>query len=225
MAAAAEPFNTDVIAHLNELLRKKCPNLSFFYRNKRNRDGTYTENIGFFYNKTDGEVVHKDLKVSYIELEEEVENELKIEFASTLDSTGNKINFQKRNLTLCLLYLAGMIAAKKGVSLRAYAVSPIILYTMVKYFNCTIIKGDEKVPGDISRCRDVASCKTYMDQDAAPPGATDDYTGDAISVAILTSELDYQDMLGKLEKAINELNCTGLGGTRRKRKKKRTKGS
>jgi len=69
----------------------------------------------------------------------------------------------------------------------------------------------------------LASCKTYMEQDPAPEGVVDDYTGDAVSVSVLTSVLNYDDMLQKLEQVINELNCVGLGGTRRKRKRKRTK--
>jgi len=224
--AAAESVNPALLAHLNTLLREKCPSLSLFYRSKRDANGQ--RRIGFYYNKTVGDVVHKNLEVSHIELEEEVPNELKIEFASTLnelDSAGNKINFKRRKLSLCLLYLAGMIAATEGVRLRAYAVSPIILYTMVKYFDCTIIKGTETAPGDISKCQEVGTCKKYMDQDEVAPGETDDFLGEAFSVAILTSALDYGAMLGKLEQAINDLNCVGLGGTRRKRKKKRTKRS
>jgi len=224
--AAAESVNTDVIAHLNRLLSAKCPSLSLFYKSKRNADGQ--RRIGFRYNKTVGEVVHKNVEVSHIELEEEVENELKIEYASTineLDSAGHKIKFKERKLTLCLLYLAGMIAATEGVRLRAFAVNPIILYTMMKYFDCTIRRGPETEDDATADCSSVAKCKKYMDQDEVAPGVTDNFTGEANSVAILTRSVPaYGEMLGKLEQLINELNCVGLGGTR-KRKKKRTKRS
>ena len=215
---AAVSFNADVIARLNQLLSAKCPYLSLFYRVKRLKNGEFNRRIGFHYNKT---VVHKDLEVSYIKLEKD-ENELKIEFASTLDTTVHNIKFKERKLTLCLLYLAGMIAAEEGLRLRAFAVSPIMLYTMVKYFDCTIKKGAEKGDGDISRCQTLESCKEYMQQEGVAPGVTDDYTGDAVSVAIVTSVPNYDDMLQKLEQLINELNCVGLGGTRKKKRTKRS---
>jgi len=224
-AMAADPFDTRVIDDLNQLLSEKCPSLSLFYKSKIRKNGNYKRRIGFYYNKTLGDVVYNDVEVSYIMLDENIKNEIKIDFSETLEESKHNIKFRERKLTLCLLYLTGMIAATEKVELRAFAVSPIILYTMVKYFDCTIKKGAEVVHGDISRCQSLSDCKEYMEQEVAAPGTTDDYKGDAISVDILTSVPNYDDMLQKLEKVINELNCVGLGGTRRKRKKKRTKRS
>jgi hypothetical protein len=50
------------------------------------------------------------------------------------------------------------------------------------------------VHGDISRCQSLSDCKEYMEQEVAAPGTTDDYKGDAISVDILTSVPNYNDI-------------------------------
>ena len=112
-----------------------------------------------------------------------------------------------------------MIAATEGVGLRSVAVSPITLYTMVKYFDCTIQK-ERGVNDDTAQCRTLAGCKTFMEQAEEDP-ETDDYTGEAVSISIKTSVPDYEDMLEKIKKAINSLNCVGLGGTRRKKVRNR----
>lgn len=219
----ADQFNISIMDILNTILREKCPYLSLFYRSKRRKSGGYKRRIGFYYNKTVGGVVYKNVEVSHIELDETDATEMKIEMTSTLEESEHNIKFKERKLNLCLLYLAGMIAAKEGVRLRAFATSPITLYTMKKYFDCTIKKGAEVNDDTTADCSTLASCKIYMEQDEVAPGETDDYTGDAISVSILTSIPDYDDMFKKIEQLITDLNCVGLGGTRRKRKKNRTK--
>ena len=84
---------------------------------------------------------------------------------------------------------------------------------MVKYFVCTIQK-ERGVNDDTSQCRTLAGCKTFMEQ-----AEDDDYMGDAVSISIKTTVPNYDDMLGKLTTLINSLNCVGLGGTRKRKKK------
>ena len=216
--AAADPFDISVIDILNALLREKCPYLSLFYKSEPGEGGKYKRRIGFYYNKTGGKVVFEDLEISYIKLDENLENELKIDSSFTRDEAEYKIKFKERKLNLCLRLLAGMIASTEGAGLRSVAVSPITLYTMVKYFDCTIEKQygkDDKNP----KCSTLAGCKTFMEQAEVAPGETDDYNGEAVNVSILTSVPDYHAMLQTLMRVINDLNCVGLGGTRRKRKK------
>ncbi len=63
-----------------------------------------------------------------------------------------------------------------------------------------------------------------MEQAEEDP-AIDDYMGEAVSISIKTSVPDYKTMSDTLDRTISDLKCLGLGGTRRKRKKKRTKRS
>ena len=207
-ALFSDPFDIGIIDKLNEILRVKCPHLSFFYERKVKR-GKYDRKIGFYYNKTVGDVDYKDVEVSYIDLGANLENEITIQYSSTLDEY--KIKFKQRKLNVCLRLLAGMIAASEGVGLRSVAINPITLYTMVKYFDCTI----QKEPGDdTAQCRTLAECKTFMEQ-----AETDDHMGPAVSITIKTTVPDYDDMLEKLLKVINTgLNCVGLGGTRKNKK-------
>jgi len=85
-----------------------------------------------------------------------------------------------------------MIAATEGVGLKSVAVSPITLYTMVKYFDCTIQKV-RGVNADTAECRTLADCKTFMEQAEEDP-AIDDYMGAAVDISIKTSVPDYNTM-------------------------------
>ena len=214
-----DPFDISILYTLNELLRVKCPHLSLFYERTPSLRGKYSRKIGFYYNKTVGDIEYKDVEVSYIELDENLANEITIQYSSTVEEEEYKIKFKQRKLNVCLRLLAGMIAASEGVGLSSVAVSPITLYTMVKYFDCTIQK-ERGVNDDTAQCRTLAGCKTFMEQAEEDP-ETDDYTGEAVSIYIKTSVPDYEDMLEKIKKAINSLNCVGLGGTRRKRRRNR----
>lgn len=214
-----DPFQISVIYTLNEILRVKCPYLSLFYEKTPSLRGKYSRKIGFYYNKTIGDVEHKDVEVSYIELDANLANEITILYSYTVEEDEYKIKFKRRKLNLCLRLLAGMIAASEGVGLRSVAVSPITLYTMVKYFDCTIQK-EHGVNDDIAQCRTVAGCKTFMEQAEEDP-ETDDYTGEAVSISIKTTVPNYDDMLGKLKKVITSLNCVDLGGTRKRKKRHR----
>ena len=215
-----DPFDVSAIDELNEILRKKCPHLSLFYEKKPSLRGKYTRRIGFYYNKTVGDVEYKDVEASYIELDANLQNEITIQYSSTLEEDEHNIKFKQRKLNLCLRLLAGMIAAKEGVGLRSVAVSPITLYTMVKYFDCTIQK-ERGVNDDTAQCRTLADCKTFMKQAEEDDPANDDYMGQADSISIKTSVPNYEDMLGKLTKVINTgLDCLGLGGTRKRRYRK-----
>ncbi len=128
--AALDPFPIREIDRLNTLLRDKCPYLSLFYEKTPSLRGKYARRIGFYYNKTVGGVVHKDVEVSYIELDANLHGEITIQYSSTLEDE-HDIKFKGRKLNVCLRLLAGMIAATEGVGLRSVAVSPITLYTMV----------------------------------------------------------------------------------------------
>ena len=164
-------------------------------------------------------MVYEDVEVSYIELDANLHGELPILYSSTVDDM--EINFNKRKLNVCLRLLAGMIAAKEGVGLKSVAINPISLYAMVKYFDCTI----QKVIGenaDITQCDTLEKCKKFMEQASPDDSAEEhDFGGDAVSVSIKTKVPVYEEMSGKLEALITELNCVGLGGTRKR--KKRTK--
>jgi len=59
--AAEDPFSISEIERLNGLVREKCPYLSLFYEKIPSLRGKYRRRIGFYYNKTIGDVVHKDL--------------------------------------------------------------------------------------------------------------------------------------------------------------------
>lgn len=182
--------------------------------------GKYSRKIGFYYNKTVGDVEYKDVEVSYIELDANLVDEMSILYSSTVDFFKYNIQFKERKLNLCLRLLAGMIAASEGVGLSTIAVNPITLYIMVKYFDCTI----QKVRGtneDTAQCKTLEGCKTFMEQ--AKPEESDeehDFNGPAVDIYIKTSVPDYNDMLGKLTTLINSLNCIGLGGTKKKHTKK-----
>jgi len=214
-----DPFDISVIDTLNEILRVKCPYLSLFYEKTPSLRGKYSRKIGFYYNKTVGDVDYKDVEVSYIELDANLANEMTIQYSSTVEEDEHKIKFKQRKLNLCLRLLAGMIAATEGVGLRSVAVSPITLYTMVKYFDCTIQK-EHGVNDDTSQCRTLAGCKTFMEQAKEDP-EDDDYMGEAVSISIKTTIPNYDDMLEKLTTLINSLNCLGLGGTRKRKKNKK----
>jgi hypothetical protein len=213
-----DPFNVSVIDELNELLRTRCPYLSFFYEKTTHTRGKYGRKIGFHYNKTIGDVVYKDVEVSCIDLDKNLSGEVTILYSSTVDIEG--IIFNKRKLNSCLRLLSGMIASKEGVGISSSAVNPISLYTMIKYFDCTI----QKEPGlneDVSQCSTLEKCITFMEQYNSEE--EHDFNGEAVRVLIKTDVPNYDVMLGKLKNLIQEINCVGLGGTRRKRKNKRTK--
>ena len=218
--AAEDPFDIGEIDRLNRLLRAKCPYLSFFYERTPSLRGQYMRKIGIHYNKKVDGVVYENFEVSYIELDANLHGELPILYSSTVDDTD--IKFNKRKLNVCLRLLAGMIAATEGVGLRSVATNPISLYTMVKYFDCTI----QKVPGenaDINQCKTLEKCIILMEQARPDDSEEHDFSGDSVSVSIKTKVPVYEEMLGKLKTLITELNCAGLGGTRKR--KKRTKRS
>jgi hypothetical protein len=215
-----DPFDVSIIDTLNEILRRKCPYLSLFYEKTPSLRGKYSRKIGFYYNKTVGDVVYKDVQVSYIELDANLENEITIQYSSTVEEDEHKIKFKQRKLNVCLRLLAGMIAATEDVGLNSVAFSPITLYTMVKYFDCTIQK-ERGVNDDTAQCRTLADCKTFMEQAEEDDPENDDYLGQAVSISIKTSVPNYSDMLEKLTKVINTgLNCVGLGGTRKRKRHK-----
>jgi hypothetical protein len=200
-----DPFDVSVIDELNELLRSKCRNLSFFYEKTTPTRGKYGRKIGFHY---------KDVEVSYIELDKNLWGEISILYSSTVD------DFNKRKLNTCLRLFAGMIASKEGVGLTSSVVNPISLYTMIKYFNCKIQK--HGVNENVSQCSTIDKCKTLMEQHNPDD---DDFNSEAVSIYVKTDVPNYDDMFEKLKKLIQEINCVGLGGTRRKIKKKRTRKS
>lgn len=209
-----DPFDISVIDRLNEILRVKCPHLSIFYERTPSIRGKYRRKIGFYYNK----LAYKDVEVSYIELDANLANEITIQYSSTVDiEDGHKIQFKQRKLNLCLRLLAGMIAAKEGVGLSSVAVSPITLYTMVKYFDCTIQK-ERGINDDNSQCRTPADCSKFMEQAEEEP---DNDMAGGVSISIKTTIPNYDDMLEQLTKVLNGLNCVGLGGTRKKKAQKR----
>jgi hypothetical protein len=195
---ALDPFDESIIEELNELLRVRCPHLTLFYEKTPSLRGKYSRKIGFNY---------KGDEVSHIDLDANLANEITILYSETVKESHEK-KFQERKLNLCLRLLAGMIAASEGVGLSSVAVSPITLYTMVKYFDCTI----QKVRGvndDTSQCDTFAKCTKFMEQDED-------------SISIKTTPPDYVDMLKKVKKVISTgLNCDGLGGTRKRKRHRR----
>ena len=127
----------------------------------------------------------------------ELEDKLFIENASTSQE------FKQRYLNTCLCYLAAMIAVRKKRILSAVAISPIMLYNMVKLFHCSI--HDEEWNA-LETPTTNAQCKEYIDK----------YTYVRIEVHDLVYEDLYQNLLASVEK----INCTGLGGKRTRRVKK-----
>jgi hypothetical protein len=213
-----DTFNVTIIVELNKLLTSRCPYLTFFYEKKLVKRGKFSRKIGVYYNKKVGDVVYKDVEVSYIELDANLfGTELPILYSSTVDDM--EIKFNKRKLNLCLRLLAGMIASTENVGLSSVAVNPISLYTMVKYFNCTIKKHGEDA--DSSECNTLEKCISFMEQ-TNDSDEENDFNSDAVSISIKTTVPDYHDMLEKLMNLINTgINCVGLGGTRKRKSHKR----
>jgi hypothetical protein len=217
-ALKTDTFDENVIDKLNEILRVKCPYLTLFYEKELVKRGKYRRKIGFYYNKKVDDVIYENVEISYIELDANLfETELPILYSFTVDDM--EVKFNKRKLNLCLRLLAAVIASTEGVGLSSVAVNPISLYTMVKYFDCTI----QKVRGvndDVTQCSTLEKCKLFMEQ-ATCDSDEHDYNGDAVSVYIKTTVPDYHDMLEKLTNLINTgINCVGLGGTRKKKRQR-----
>jgi len=205
-----DPFDVSVIDHLNEILHARCPSLTFFYETPRITSGKYGRKIGFHYNKTG-----HTIEVSYIELGENLLNEVDIMYSSTVDDM--ETSFNKRKLNTCLRLLAGMIASKEGVGLKSVAVNPISLYTMVKYFDCTIQK-KHGVNDDVAQCSTLQKCITFMGQ-TTPENEEHDFLSGEVTVSIKTAVPNYDDMLEKLRTVIQEINCVGLGGRKKRTRK------
>ena len=181
----------ELIERLNVELHRNCPRLSFTYT--RRWDKSIKISI---VHKTDHAV-----DASYIHIDPPKDGELVLEISRTSG------RFEQRKLNKCLRYLAAMIASLRECHLVSHAINWISLYTMSSIFEDCEIKSPSGVFEHVGaltqdQCNDLI--KKSPDK----------------SVTSRVDTSDYEKFERKLFETIPTINCTDLGGTRKRRKRR-----